>query len=109
LWPYARTWWGTAVAVITFLAAIYHGPKAVWETYDWYMERLFDSKVREFLESRVTKGIAINSMQKTWGMPHSVKEIAGAVQMSEKRVLGCLKRLKAKKAVLQEGDQWKIA
>jgi hypothetical protein len=109
LWPYAQTWWGWTVAVVTILAAIYQGPKAVWETYEWYMDRFFDCKVREFLESNVNKGVARGGQQQVWGIPKSATEIAIATKMSEKRVLGCLRRLKKKKAVSPDGDRWKIA
>jgi hypothetical protein len=109
LWPYAHTWWGWIVAIATILFAVYRGPKAVWETYEWYMERLFDSKVKDFLESKSVMGVTINNVQHKWPVAADVRDVAVGTGMSEKRVLACLKRLKKKKAVSQEGDRWKIA
>jgi hypothetical protein len=109
LWPYAQTWSGWIVAGISFFIAVYHGPKKLWETYEWYMERLFDSRVKEFLESHVRKDIGRGGQQLVWGTPKSVPEIAKATEMSEKRTLNCLRRLEKKKAVSREGNNWKIS
>lgn len=108
LWPYTHTWWGWTVGVVSAFLAIYHGPRKVWETYDWYMEKLFDHKVSDFLETKVTKGASMNGKRLTFPTPTSVEEIATATGFSTKRVLGCLRRLKRKKAVANEGERWKI-
>lgn len=79
------------------------------ENYEWYMGRLFDYKVQEFLETSVIRGTYVGGQQQVWGNPKTVKEIAAATKMSEKRVLGCLKRLKKKNVISPEGDSWKIA
>jgi hypothetical protein len=109
LWPYARTWWGWTVATLTVLLAIYKGPKLVWETYEWYMDRFFDYKIREFLESNVTRSDALNGIKKAWATTKSVEEIAQGTGLSEKRVQGCLERMNRKKTVTREKDRWKIA
>jgi hypothetical protein len=109
LWPYARTGWGWTVAIVSIfsiLFTIYHGPKVLWETYDWYMDRLFDHKVKEFMESTITRSSA-SGTERAWAIPKSITEIAKATGLSEKRALGCLRRLKRKGAVSREHELWK--
>lgn len=81
----------------------------MWETYEWYMDRLYDHKVREFLESHVIRSSALNGIEQKWAHAASVATIAAATKLSEKRALGCLKRLKRKKEVLQDRGYWKLA
>ena len=53
--PFARTAWGWIVASATGIAALYDGPREhMLETFDWYMDRFRDYKVRDFLESLVS-------------------------------------------------------
>ncbi|AEU36107.1 hypothetical protein AciX8_1769 [Granulicella mallensis MP5ACTX8] len=111
LWPYARNAWGTTVAVVTILVAIYHGPRALFESYDWYMDRFVDYKVKDFLDAQITKASFTHpsgGRSQTAGTK-TVSEIAQATGLSEKRVLGCLGRLKRKKHVAHEtGEYWKV-
>jgi hypothetical protein len=110
-WPFARTAWGWTVATVGGLAAIYYGPKKMLETYDWYMDRFFDYKVREQLENGVTLasyGTSAGGRIQS-ATPMSVEDIAKAVGYSEKRVRNCLKRLSRNKEVMRVGgDVWKL-
>jgi hypothetical protein len=108
-WPYAQTGWGWTVAIATALLAIYYGPRRVLETYDWYLDRFFDSKVRHFVDGRRTPPQQTSSGHfMSWGTPTSVSEIAAATKLSEKRVRASLARLEKKKAAvaLKDGN-WK--
>jgi hypothetical protein len=109
-WPFARTAWGWTVATAGGLAALYHGPKAMFETFDWYMDRLFDHKVKDYLDTQIVRGS--NTLpgggRDQKANSKSIAEISAAVDYSEKRVRGCLKRLKRKKAVTSDqNNQWK--
>ena len=44
---------GWTVGVTTVLLAIYYGPRKVLETWDWYLERFTDSKVRGHLREHL--------------------------------------------------------
>ena len=107
LWPYARTWWGSIVAAVTILAAVYRGPKFMFETYEWYMEKLFDQKVMEFLDKQVSPEVLTQHGPRIWAIPKSISEISAETRLPERRVAGCLRRLKKKKSVQEEGDNWK--
>jgi hypothetical protein len=110
-WPFAQTAWGWTVATASGLAALYYGPRKMFETFDWYMDRFLDYKVRDFLESAVT----ISTVPTPQGRSQraeakSIAEIAGATGMSEKRVRGCLKRLRKKQAAIPVGqERWRAA
>jgi hypothetical protein len=109
-WPFARTAWGWTVASASGVAALYYGPKKMWETFDWYMDRLFDHKVQDYLEKNVeiTNIFRPNGGRDQISNPKSVSEIAEAVGYSEKRVLRCLKRLRRKDVVIRHGvDKWR--
>jgi hypothetical protein len=48
-----QTWQGAALSILAILGTIYYGPRKMLETYDWYMDRFWDYKVRDFLRSQV--------------------------------------------------------
>jgi hypothetical protein len=109
-WPFAQTAWGWTIATVGGLAAVYYGPRKMLETWDWYLDRFFDCKVREYLQSAVTfayyKPRAGGVPQ--YAKPKTVSEIALATKFSEKRVLKCLTRLSKRKEVIKLGnDTWK--
>jgi hypothetical protein len=110
-WPFARTVWGWTVASAAGLAALYYGPRKMLETFDWYMDRFLDYKVRDFLESLVTVStVATPQGRAQRAEARSTSEIAVAVKMSQRRVRGCLKRLKRKNAVISAGqDRWRAS
>jgi hypothetical protein len=95
-WPFARTAWGWIVASAAGLAAVYYGPKKMLETFDWYMNRFRDYKVRDYLESLVIVSHLANAPAHNKAEVKSVQQIAAATHLSEKRVTGCLKRLRNK-------------
>lgn len=103
-----HTWWLWIVAIVSALLAIYHGPRLILETYNYYMEKIFDYKVRDLLESSVSAELLTMHGPRRWAIPKSLQDISKGTNMSEKRALGCLKRLKRKKEVVPDGDNWKI-
>jgi hypothetical protein len=107
-WPFARTAWGWIVASATILAGFYYFPKKMLETFDWYMNRFRDYKVRDFLESLVIISPLANEQAHTRAEVKSVQQIASATRLSEKRVKGCLRRLREKRIVKTSGqDGWR--
>jgi hypothetical protein len=108
LWNLLYTWQGFIAAAISVLAAIYYGPKKVLEAWDWYMDRFFDQKVRDFLEASTTHDILTQHGPRKWAIAKSIPEISETTGMSEKRVSKCLLRLKRKRVVCTDGDKWKI-
>ncbi len=108
LWPYARTSWGWTVAIASALATIYGGPKLLFETWDWYMDRFFDYKVTDYLETRVQQGATINNKRTIIPIAESIPKISEGVGMAPWRVKGSLRRLKKKKQVTNSGDNWRI-
>jgi len=109
-WPFARTVWGWIVASLTILAALYYGPKKMFEAFAWYMYQLVDYKVRDFLESSVVASPLASPQTRDRLEVKTAAQIAGATGLSEKRVKGCLKRLRDKGVVKAYGqDGWRAA
>jgi len=108
IWDFLKSWQGVAVAALAGLGTVYYGPRKMLETYDWYLDRFFDSKVREFLESNVTPEYLTVHGPRRWGVAKSIPDISAATRMSEKRVTACIERLKKKKLVTRQGDDWSI-
>jgi hypothetical protein len=94
-------------AGVTLLLAAYYGARKMLETWDWYMDRFFDYKVRDYLESRVEKGGNFGPVPRA--VPQSISSISSATGMKPRRVMGCLKRLAKKKQIVQTSVGWKIA
>jgi hypothetical protein len=109
-WPFARTAWGWTVATVGGLAAIYYGPRKIMETLDWYKDRFFDYKIREYLELQVTKSAFVHPSggRIQTAAAKTEDEIAQAVGYSKNRIKAGLDRLKKKKAVTREGIGWKL-
>jgi hypothetical protein len=109
-WPFARTAWGWIWACGTVLAVIYYGPRKMLETFAWYMNRFVDYKVRDFLESLVVVSHLANAPTRDRLEVKTPMQIAEATGLSEKRVKGCLKRLREKGVVRAYGqDGWRAA
>ena len=109
-WPFAQTAWGWTVATAGGMAALYYGPRKVLETFDWYMDRFWDSKVQNFLESQITKSAFVHpgGFRSQSSVPKTVSEIAQQIGFSERRVRACLERLIRHKKVTREGpDSWR--
>jgi hypothetical protein len=80
----------------------------MFETFDWYMNRFVDYKVRDFLESKVIFSHLANEPTRNRLEVKSPAQIAAATGLSEKRVKGCLGRLRAKGIVRTAGqDGWR--
>jgi hypothetical protein len=97
-WPYARNWWGVTAASVTFLAAVYYGPKKMLETWEWYRDRWFDAKVRDVLhDNRQREAVRLNDgRQANWAYPVSVAKISELTGVSVGRVIVRLNRLHRK-------------
>jgi len=103
-----KSWQGVIAGNIAVVATIYYGPRRVLETYDWYMDRFRDYKVRDFLRSNVipprwtARGeIGARATAK------SITEISASTKMSQKQVAGSLKRLQRRHHVAPDGENWK--
>ena len=79
----------------------------MFETYEWYMDRLFDHRVREFLDKQVTAELPTQHGPRIYAIPKSISEISEGARLSPRRVNGCLRRLKRKKSVQEDGDNWR--
>ena len=109
-WPFAHTVWGWIVASLTVLAALYYGPRKMLETFAWYMNHFVDYKVRDFLESLIVISPLANAPTRDRLEVKTVVQIAEATGLSEKRVKGCLKRLREKGVVRTYGQEgWRAA
>lgn len=107
-WPFARTVWGSTIAILGVIAAFYYGPKKVLETFDWYMNRFVDYKVDDYLHDNVKTGAINFNGQMQWATAKPIADIVEATKLSEKRVRACLKRLKKNDRVREEvADWWK--
>jgi predicted Rossmann fold nucleotide-binding protein DprA/Smf involved in DNA uptake len=100
LWPYARTWWGTTVGVITVLWILFHTPRVALEDWDWYLGRRYDSKTKDAMENHKRQSPTAGAQSMT------VANISQETGMSEKRVTKSLLRLRKKNVVRQHGDNW---
>jgi hypothetical protein len=108
-WPYAHTWWGWSVAILSALAFLYYSPRKVLETLDWYWDRFVDYRIREFLHTCVRPPQLTGlGERRAAALPKTVTEIAVATHLSEKKALRPLQRLSRKCHVVQEGERWKI-
>lgn len=108
LWELVHTWQGLILAVLAVLGAIYYGPRKVLETWDWYLDRFIDSKVKGFLDGSIGTPLLTQHGPVSYAVSRSVQEIAQATQMSEKRVIKSLGRLSKKRTVVIDGDKWRV-
>ena len=107
-WPFAQTAWGWTIATVGGLTALYYGPKKMLETFDWYMDRFVDYKVKDFLDSQIILLVHSAGGRPQHAQPKSIAEIAVGTGYSEQRVRKCLQRLRRKKAViLDKPNYWK--
>jgi hypothetical protein len=107
-WPIAQTVWIWTGSTVGVFVGVLYGPKKMLETFDWYMNRFVDYKVRDYLESLVIVSHLANAPAHDKAEVKSVQQIAEATHLSEKRVTGCLKRLRNKRDVKTFGqDGWR--
>jgi len=77
--------------------------------FNWYMDTFVDYKIREYLGTRVQRGMLTDGRQGASLIPETVSVIAAAVGMSNRRVTRCLARLERKHRVRHvHGDYWKL-
>jgi hypothetical protein len=102
-----RTWQGLTLASVSFLATLYYGPRKMLETWDWYLDRLFHSKVRHFLHGKVTTIFKTAQGDTVYGELKTVDEIAKGTNLPEQRVRKSLVALQRKKEVVEEDGKWR--
>jgi hypothetical protein len=108
LWEFTKTWQGASVTALAVLASIYYGPKKVLETFDWYMDRFRDYKVREFLRSNmIPRRLTAHGEMSAHAIARSIIDISAGTKMSAKSVVGSLKRLRRRHHVTPDGENWK--
>jgi hypothetical protein len=99
---------GVAGGIVTGGLAVYYGPKKILQTWEWYLDRWCDSKVRDVLKAN-RKTQAINGGRiATWGLPVSVAVIGETLRISEKSVLARLNRLRGRGEAVQHESEWKF-
>ena len=76
--------------------------------YEWIMERTADQRVKDYLRASVTDECRTQHGPVRYPIPKSLPEISSGSRVAEWRLKGCLKRLKRKDFVSQDGDNWKI-
>lgn len=109
IWAHAQAIWAWTAAVIAVLLAIYYGPKKLLETWDWYLDRFFDSKVRRVLNEARSKPLVWRDGKVVrYGMPVNVAELAKQSGLKESRVLSALARLRKKEEAIEHSPgEWK--
>ena len=77
--------------------------------YEWIMERTTDQRVKEYMRASVGPEYRpIHGHPVRDAVPRSLVEISKATGVAEWRLRGCLKRLKRKDVLVQDGDDWKV-
>lgn len=103
-----KSWQGVIAGSIAVAATIYYGPRRVLETFDWYMDRFKDYKVRDFLRSNVIpRRLTAHGEMSAQAIAKSISEIGAGTTMSAKSVAGSLKRLQRRHHVTPDGEKWK--
>ena len=108
LWPYAHNITGVIVAVATFLAAIYHGPRGVFETWDWYLHRFRDYKVKDYLETCISEYAVTLQGAARWYLPRTIPQISVATKINPRWLPKSLERLRKRGDVVKTPDGWKF-
>jgi AraC-like DNA-binding protein len=81
----------------------------VLETWDWYVERFTDSKVRRYLQEHLFERRPDAFGQMTvFARRWTSAAIASAIGMSERRVARSLRRLENKREARELADGWEI-
>jgi hypothetical protein len=92
-----RHYYSIASVVITTILAVYYGPKAIMDTWNWYCFRLRDQPVYDMLLGRI--------YGKHYGHGFTLAELATKLGRKESSVLRSLARLKtSSKAVTFDGE-----
>jgi hypothetical protein len=77
--------------------------------YEWWMERTFDQKVKDYLRTSVgPEYVPIHGHPTRDPIPRSLSEISKGSGVGGWWVKGCLNRLKRKDVITQDGDRWKL-
>jgi hypothetical protein len=104
LFGFLKSWIGALLAIA---AALYYGPRKMLETWDWYVYRFIDSAVFEMIDEPRVNSTVYHGREyvnvPAFLKAYSVREIAKALNRTEKSVVRSLKRLKkSKKAAVSK-------
>jgi hypothetical protein len=116
LWPYARTGWGWTVAVVSILLGLYHGPRLMLETWDWYWDRFRDNEVFLLVSHRKMIPRPGGYVHSNFAppppmveLPFFPKEIADYLKRKQSSVQRSLNRLRRRGKIEQYQDGWRAA
>jgi hypothetical protein len=103
-----QTWQGLALAILAVIGAIYYGPRKMLETWDWYLDRLWDHRVFEVVEQKRIFPATRFRTTAPVELPYSVQDIAASLKRSESSVQKSLKRLRRRGKVEEFQDGWRL-
>jgi hypothetical protein len=107
LWHFLKGWSGLVFGI---LATLFYGPKKLIETWDWYLDRFYDSAVFAIVKKPVFRPVLRSSNIPSPGKvehvlsPHQAGEISKQLKRKEKRVTSSLRRLESRGKI--KGDGW---
>jgi hypothetical protein len=105
LWFYARTFG----AVTALALAAYYGPRKMLETWDWYLDRFLDAKVRRALHQHRApmKEISAGRFVR-YGLGVDLADLATQCEISEESARARLQRLEKRgEAIDCRDDGWR--
>lgn len=105
LWSYIRN----VGAVAAVGLAIYYGPRKMLETWDWYLDRFLDAKVRHALNQNRApmKEVSAGRFVRI-GLGVDLADLATQCGISEKRARARLRRLERRgEAIDCRNDGWR--
>ena len=109
-WRLALGWGGLAVAIS---AAIYYGPRKMFETWDWYVYRFHDKAVFAAIDNgkwsdppKWRFGGRDEVINQPSRIPLTTKEIAAQLGRGEDSVQHSIERLKSAKKVQSQLGGW---
>jgi hypothetical protein len=107
IWNLLKGWAGAIVAI---LAAIYYGPRKILETWDWYLDRWYDSAVLNVVRRKIPTPVANQNNYSPYVRAyesHGTAGIAKELGRQERSVRKSLHRLVVRgKVVSSASDTW---
>lgn len=112
LWPFARTWWGWVVGIVSVLLAIFHGPNLVFKAWDDYCERFRDGEVLFIFHQRKIGGAVRSNFPQlntpSAEMPYTIPELAAMLGRKEKSIVSSIRRLFRNGKIEPYQDGWRL-
>ncbi len=94
--------------VLTVLGVLFYGPKKAIEAAEWYLYRVRDRKVRDYLEECLSPGTMTSNGIKKWPIGKSISEIHEATGIRKRWLPGSLERLRRLQEVFHDEEGWKF-